>query len=153
MNALPETIAFRRIPPEGTHELRRLVLRNGDPAALVEWPEDRVPGAFHMAAWHAGAAVAIASVIPEPFTAMPMHVAYRLRGMATHPQLQGRGVGRALLLHLLDELASEGCGLLWCNARDGALPFYAGLGFQVFGGGFNIEGIGPHHVMWRKVGA
>ena len=43
---------------------------------------------------------------------------------------------------------ASGATVLWCNARDTALGFYARLGFTVYGDGFVTADSGlPHHVM------
>ena len=41
--------------------------------------------------------------------------------------------------------------LLWCSARVVALDFYKHLGLQTVGSEFEIEGIGPHYVMWSAL--
>ena len=76
---------------------------------------------------------------------------WRLRGMATAPEVRGQGFGMALLVACVDHVAAGGGGELWCNARGPAVGFYRRAGFDVVGDEFDIPGIGPHVVMTRTV--
>ena len=76
---------------------------------------------------------------------------WRLRGMATDPDRQGQGVGRALMIGLLDFVARSGGGALWCNARLHAVGFYERFGFVVAGEVFEEPEIGSHVRMARVV--
>lgn len=130
-----------------THPLRRLVLRDGDPRADVTFPEDERPGSSHLAVWDGGEIVGVGSFSPEDTPLRPGRRGARLRGMAVHPEHQGRGVGRALLDDALDRLRIEGYEVLWANGRDRALGFYQRLGWAVEGDGF-LAGPArdiPHH--------
>jgi len=71
--------------------------------------------------------------------------------MATAPEWRRRGVGSALLAAVIDHVATNGGGLLWCNARLGALGFYERAGFQARGDAWEEPVIGPHVAMWRFV--
>ncbi len=76
---------------------------------------------------------------------------FRLRGMATMPDVRGLGYGRQLLELCFEHIQHHGSDLLWCNARIGALEFYKRLGFTTIGPEFDIEGIGGHFVMWKMI--
>lgn len=154
----------RPITPEQTRPLRAEILRPGqDPETLVLYGDD-IPGSFHAGAFEGGALVCTATVYPEPMPVAPgadpgpgprpaldPSNAFRLRGMATKQHLQGRGYGRAVLERCIEHVRASGAEVLWCNARTGALGFYQRLGFETVGDEFEIEGIGPHFVMWKAV--
>jgi predicted GNAT family N-acyltransferase len=57
----------------------------------------------------------------------------RLRKFATLPEFQGQGVGSHLLKHILEDLRSSGCSMLWCDGREAAKAFYQRLGFEASG--------------------
>ncbi len=76
---------------------------------------------------------------------------WRLRGMATVPEVRGQGFGIALLAACVDHVAVSGGGELWCNARRAAVGFYRRAGFDVVSDEFDIPGIGPHVVMTTTV--
>lgn len=59
-----------------------------------------------------------------------------LLALAIAPELQGQGLGRALLVSLLDELRAEGCRVCHLEVRrsnEAAIALYAGQGFQLSG--------------------
>ena len=75
--------------------------------------------------------------------------AYRLRGMATHPNFRRKGLGKDLMQSAFTHLLQQQADLLWCKARLVAIPFYRSLGFQIIGEQYDIEGIGPHYTMYK----
>ena len=76
---------------------------------------------------------------------------WRLRGMATRADLQGKGIGSMVLKAALEHVGTEGGELIWCNARVSALAFYERAGFRTWGEPWEIPGHGPHVVMWRRI--
>ena len=141
----------RFVRPEDTYGLRLQVLRPGGVIEDCQWPQDRAEGSFHLAAQIGEHRVSIASFQVEKHPSLKGWKQYRLRGMATHPDLRGQGAGRRIVLFALDHLKAQHADLLWCHAREEAIPFYRALGFEGVGERFEIPGIGPHLTMWRKV--
>ncbi len=83
---------------EATHDLRRWVLRSDRADLEVRFPEDEEPGAFHLAVLDQGRRpAAVVTVSPAPTTRRPGVCAWRVRGMAVAPELQGTGLGTRLL--------------------------------------------------------
>jgi len=41
--------------------------------------------------------------------------------------------------------------MVWCNARLVAVEFYKSIGFKIIGDLFDIQGIGPHYYMYKKI--
>ncbi|MEP7115044.1 MAG: GNAT family N-acetyltransferase [Ilumatobacteraceae bacterium] len=133
---------------EETHPLRRAVLRNDTPTDVVAFAEDEAAGTTHLGVRNADGIVAVSSWIPRPFLGEP---AVQLRGMATAPSIQGRGVG-TLLLESGCQRAASIAPLVWARARDSALPFYLRHGFTVEGDGFIDESTQkPHHLIMRRL--
>jgi len=130
------------------HPLRRAVLRAGDPAAVVDWPEDSAAGAFHLGVRSDATLVAVASFAPVATPMRPRAQAWQLRGMAVEPARQRCGYGVALLDAALTRLRAKGADVLWANARDTAVGFYVRYGMRVVGDGFVQPDTGlPHHVV------
>ena len=151
----------RLVSADVVRPLRTAVLRPGWTTPAV-YPEDETV-AVHIAVFLEGADAPdgvgtiyaeppptdLADEIPGP--AYAPDAAWRLRGMATSDAARGTGLGR-LVLEACFEIVRDGGGhYLWCNARLGAVPFYERLGMATAGPEFEIEGIGPHFVMWREV--
>lgn len=139
------------IPLETTYPLRLQVLRPGGTLADCHFPSDGVDGAFHIGSFMDGHCVAVGSFSPEQHAALAGKTPYRLRGMATAPHVRGKGAGRVLLQLAMEELTGRGSDLLWCNAREVAIPFYQRMGFIGIGPMFHLPGIGPHQVMYRSI--
>lgn len=48
----------------------------------------------------------------------------RLRKFATYSSYQGRGIGTAILEHILNYLRNQDVDYFWCDARESAINFY-----------------------------
>lgn len=134
------------IPAERTRPLRKRVLRpNFDEARLV-FPGDEVTSTFHVGTLIGDEVVGIMTVMrdPQPGIEAP---AWRIRGMATAPEHQGSGFGRAMIERGCGEAWSRDRDAIWCNAREIAFGFYEKLGFVRVGDLFEIDDIGVHSVM------
>lgn len=140
--------AIREVGAEATYDLRRLVLRGGRADADVTYEEDALPTTFHLVAVDdAGAIVGVSTWAPCTTERRPGARAWRLRGMAVAPSLQGGGVGSALLGAAVERLRGEGVEVLWADGRDAALAFYERHGWRVEGEGFDRAGGIPHHLV------
>jgi GNAT superfamily N-acetyltransferase len=145
-------VAVVTIPAEEVRPLRGRLLRPGQSAEELVYPGDALPGALHLGAWVDGELAGIASVSPEPVPGSSDGDAWRVRGMATVPEVRGRGVGAALLEACLEHARAQGGRVAWCNARTPAVGFYERFGFHVEGEEFELPGIGPHFLMRRALG-
>ncbi|QNL52334.1 GNAT family N-acetyltransferase [Olivibacter sp. SDN3] len=144
------TIKF--IPPAEVLPLRSLVLRNGKLYGLCVFKEDERPDTIHLGMIDEGD--------NEPkciLTAFPQKkdgyegIGYQLRGMATHPDFQGRGLGNQLVNFLAVYLKGQQVSYLWCNAREIAFRFYQNLGFEFVSDEFEVPEIGLHRVMYLRL--
>lgn len=137
--------------PDTLRPLRLRVLRPGRSPEVVIYPADSLSGSFHLAAIYKEQVIGAASWMPEAHPGFQRKNPYRLRGMATDPQFQGKGVGKALIQESLRQLQSRSVDFAWCNAREVAFTFYSRLGFRFYGELFDIPDIGPHKVMYREL--
>lgn len=48
----------------------------------------------------------------------------RLRKFATLPSEQGKGIGTAMIRHIIEYLIQHNIDVFWCDARESALDFY-----------------------------
>lgn len=55
----------------------------------------------------------------------------QVRFMAIHPDYQGKGLGRQLLSYMEDQARRLGASYISLQAREKAVPFYAGCGYAV----------------------
>jgi GNAT superfamily N-acetyltransferase len=148
---LPRTLTIRRAAIEEILALRHRILRDGLPLEAANFPGDREQTTLHVGAFDdtSGAAVGCASMMLNAWAGEP---AWQLRGMATGADLQGLGIGKAVLDYL-SELAMAGpqnVRLFWCNARVPAMRFYAREGWQVMSEEFDIPTAGPHRKLVKR---
>ncbi|MDF2441751.1 MAG: hypothetical protein JWN98_2735 [Abditibacteriota bacterium] len=167
MNPINRPFFVQRLTAAQTRALRGSVLRPNRPFAETHFSGDDDATTIHAGAVardEAGAehVIGVASFYHE---ALPMHIqcaelatlatspVWRLRGMAVEPERQGQGIGRAILEFGIAHIADEGGGLLWCNARSGAVGFYRIASFVTCGKEFEIPDVGPHFVMVLPIDA
>lgn len=97
-------------------------------------PGGHSPGdetAIHNAVRVDGKVVCVGTLNHDPSPRSDYKPVWRVRGMATLPEHQGRGYGRKLLRACIQQIAQDGGGLLWGNLRVAAVPFYESYGFAV----------------------
>ena len=149
---MPDGLEPRRVAVEVVRELRASVLRPGMAPQASVYEGDEDPRTLHVAVLDGDRAVlGAASVMREGFPPAPSEADWRIRGMATLPAVRGRGLGAELLALCERHAREQGGERLWCNARVGARTLYERGGLRVCGGVFEIEGIGPHLLMCKRL--
>jgi GNAT superfamily N-acetyltransferase len=147
-------VRVEQVSAEVTYPLRQRVLRPHQTVREVAFPgaeADPLAGTYAALA-DDGEVVGTASVYPEACPWAPDRPgAWRLRGMATSPEVRGQGLGAALVAAVLDHAAAAGGTLVWCHARTPAQAFYTRAGFAAYGEVFSEPDIGPHIRMWRSI--
>ncbi len=131
-----------------THDLRRRVLRDDSPVAVVEFDGDDEPTTFHLAVERDGALVAVSTWLRRPMPHDPRASDIQLRGMASEPALQGQGLGGVLLRAGIERARDDGVERIWARARSAALAFYIANGFDAVGDEFVDGTTGlPHRIV------
>jgi len=146
---------IRFIKVEELLSIRNDVLRGGI-LTLDEcrFPSDDVGGAFHIGYFTndlGNKLLSIASFHPQTYGDFA-GTGYQLRGMATIEGQRGKGLGNQLLNYGMVYLRGQGASYIWCNARKKAVSFYQHMGFEVISPEFEVPVIGPHYVMYAKLG-
>lgn len=162
-SAAPTSFTTRAIPATQTHDLRHSILRPDGDLSDVDFSGDDDPDTMHAGTFDGERLVAIASVYRESRSAdaaggapgvaeRDADTTWRLRGMASVPEVRGSGAGAAALAAVEAHARANGGTLLWCNARTPAVGFYERMGWTVVGTHeFDIPQAGPHHVMERRL--
>jgi GNAT superfamily N-acetyltransferase len=150
------TIEIRRVGVEKILDLRHRILRAGLPPESARFEGDEAETTLHLAAFMVessdpatNGAVGCLSLMLNSFQSEP---AWQLRGMAVDEAQQRSGLGRKLLTHAEEAVASASTvGLLWCNARVPASGFYQKQGWTIVSEVFEIATAGPHVKMSKRV--
>ncbi len=136
-----------RIKPIDTHPIRQKMLRPNGTVDDCIFQGDNDELTFHLGAFVEKKLVSVASFYFERNEKFPDQYQYRLRGMATLPEYQAKGLSSALLRTAFPVIKQNQCTLLWCNAREKAMGFYSKVGFGAHGDHFTIPNIGKHILM------
>ena len=147
------TIEIKEISAAQTRPVRQSVLRPHQSADELVYPGDDDADSFHLGAVLGNGmlgdkVLAILSMYRQPRAGCSS--GWRIRGMASLPEVRGGGYGRLLVETARDRVWKIEKTEIWCNARQSAFGFYQKLGFVIEGEIFEIEGIGPHAVMVLK---
>ena len=137
-------VYIKKVDAEKIRLLRHSELRKGQDFSATSYLKDNEKDTFHIACIVNKKVVTCATFYPE-------NNAYRLRGMATASNFQRKGYATELMIESFKELKEKKSDLLWCNARLVAVSFYESLGLKIIGNMFDIEGIGPHYYMHKKI--
>jgi GNAT superfamily N-acetyltransferase len=131
-------------------ELRHRVLRPHQRPEELVYPGDDWSDTLHAGAFDGDTLVGISTISRQAPPETEDATAWRIRGMAVLPELQGQGVGRRLFEMCCRHMLERGGTWLWANARVNALAFYRSVGCTVVGDEFDIPGIGPHfQIRWQ----
>jgi N-acetylglutamate synthase-like GNAT family acetyltransferase len=74
----------------------------------------------------------------------------KLRQMAVHEDVQGKGLGAAILNFAENIARDKGYKTIYMHARESAVGFYEKLGYQINSDVFNEVNI-PHYVMEKRL--
>ncbi|MDX0931533.1 GNAT family N-acetyltransferase [Sinorhizobium medicae] len=145
-------LEIRIISSPAGDDLRRRVLRPTEP--LWHFSFSPADDYFHLGAFQSACLAGVASFLVEPCPSIEPpddNSTWRLRGMATEPQFQGRGIGAALLKTGFSEVRTRGGRLIWCFGRTSVEGFYQRNGFRAVGQPFDIPPTGPHRLFTMRV--
>ena len=142
-----------RINHQDTYSIRTQLLTPDHDIKKVKFEgDDDEDISFHLGAFIDGKLVSVASFFYERNPLFPDQHQYQLRGMATLPEFQNRGLSRELLTMAFPIIKQNFCSLLWCNARLSAVGFYEKVGFQKLNDNvFDIPEIGKHLLMFKSI--
>jgi predicted GNAT family N-acyltransferase len=142
-----------RVTAEETRALRHLVLwpHKPDVESCVIDIDDR-PDAIHLGCYSIDRQlVGVCSLFEMRSEKLQDDCQYRLRAMAIHPQQRGLGAGACLVKEALAIIAQLGYDVVWCDAREVALGFYARLGFNRIDAWYDVPLIGRHQFMYYRL--
>ena len=148
-NITKAMIEVKEISAEETFPIRLEVLRKNIQLPY-EFNGDFDSDTIHLGAFKNDILIAVSSYMKASNKNFEGNQ-YQLRGMATLTEYQGFGSGKLMLQEAVLILNKKNIDILWCNARIAAVEFYEKQGFQTFGEKFDIQFVGEHYVMFKKL--
>ncbi|MEO1012178.1 MAG: GNAT family N-acetyltransferase [Bacteroidota bacterium] len=146
-----EGFEVKEIPAKDTYPIRHAELRKGRPFEDCAFKGDMDQSTIHIGGFHGNSLISVATLLKLGSEAIKIRHAYQLRGMAVLEKYQGKGIGKILLTFGESLVKHKGATGIWMNARITALDFYRNSGYKTIGEVFEVPGIGPHHVMFKKL--
>jgi hypothetical protein len=132
-------LVVTRADPRTLHDLRRRVLRGGDPDSVVDDPRDDEPTSRHYGGYLDETLVVCASYYRSRAPVNTELVSAQLRYMATDVDFQGCGYGARVLDAAEVDLREGGVEQLWAYGRDSALGFYRSVGWSTVEGSEHLS--------------
>ncbi|MGE6402632.1 GNAT family N-acetyltransferase [Bacillus cereus] len=144
-------ITVKQIDTSETYLFRQTILRPNQSLEDCKYPSDYEIDTFHLGAFINDELISIASFSKEIYPDLQTGIHYRLRGMATLPKFRNKRAGSSLIQKAEQILQERTANILWCNGRITVTDYYKRLGFHEHGEIFEIEPIGLHKVLYKKI--
>lgn len=139
------------ISAKDTYTIRHPILRKGRPIEDCYFIGDHLASTYHFGIIHHNKLIGVVSFMLKTTPLIKEKFQYQLRGMAILKPYQRKGLGKLLIHAGVSHLKKLNINLIWCHARETAVPFYKKNGFEVVGQSFNIPKIGIHYSMYKKI--
>lgn len=142
---------IQKITSSETYLVRHPVLRKGKPITSCQFNDDDLETTLHFGLYLNQELTGVLSLYEKSNTVFPEKNQCQIRGMAILENRRKKGFGEALIIHCEKHCISKNVNLIWFNARIQAVGFYEKLGYAKKGNPFEIENIGEHVLMFKKL--
>ena len=132
-------------------EIRSKVLRNNSNFKYCKFSGDNKKSSIHIAALKNNRVIGGVSLLKNKSSHLNLKNCFQLRGMCVLKEFQNNGIGNKLLLEAERYCISFKINNLWMNAREKALNFYLSSNYKDLGISYEIEGIGLHYFLYKKL--
>ena len=147
---LEHDYTVKPITAEDTYSIRHKILRKGKTIESCHFNGDYDKDTLHFGLFNNSELIGVVSFMKRKHKLFSEDNQYQLRGMAVLETFQGKGLGN-YFLNESEGIVSKNCDRIWCNARIKACNLYKKNDYLIIGDSFNIEGIGLHFLMSKKV--
>jgi GNAT superfamily N-acetyltransferase len=142
---------IQEIPSKETYIVRQPVLRKGKPIESCIFEGDDLNTTHHFGLFDIEKLIGIISLFSQTNTIFADKKQAQIRGMAILDSHQKKGFGEALVKHCENYCTENKVDLIWFNARTEAVGFYKKMNYQTIGKPFDIEDVGEHYLMFKKL--
>jgi GNAT superfamily N-acetyltransferase len=139
----------KKIKAIDTYPVRHTVLRKGKPLDSCAFLGDDDKTTIHLGLYADEKLIGVASLFQVKNDFFDNEKQFQLRGMAVLEEYQKEGIGTQLIIAVENICSEQNTNLIWFNARESAVSFYLKLNYKTFGTKFEINGIGPHYIMYK----
>lgn len=142
---------IKEIDIKFVYPIRNLVLRKGKPIESCHFNDDKKETTKHFGIEIENKIIAVVSLFEQKNNLFNKKKQFQIRGMAVLEEYQQKGLGK-ILIEKIEAYCSElKADIIWFNARESAKPFYQKLNYIIYGKPFEIENIGIHYIMFKKL--
>lgn len=142
---------IKEITAKETFSVRHPVLRSGKPIKSCHFDGDDLDTTIHFGLFYEQELCGVLSLFKNTNDLFAEKIQYQIRGMAVLENCRKKGFGEALVFHCEKYCISQNADSIWFNARKDAVGFYEKMAYQKKGMPFEIENIGEHVVMIKKL--
>ncbi len=144
-----ENIEFRKITSLQIKKPRQKNLYKDLPSYLADYKEDDYQNTKHYAIFKNKNLVSALTIIESSTNKEDKSA--QLRGMFTVQNELKKGYGSLLIEKVSLKLKKKKINFIWCNSRINVIDFYKKNNFRVIGRSFNINLLGDHKKLIRKL--
>lgn len=144
-----ENIKFKKISSLQIKKPRQKYLYKDFPNFLADYKEDNYSNTKHYAIFKNENLVSALTIIEN--VSNQNYKSAQLRGMFTVEKELKKGYGSLLIEKVSFKLKKENVNLLWCNSRIDVIEFYKKNKFKETGKKFDINLLGNHKKLTRKL--
>ena len=131
--------------------VRHLVLRKGKPIETCYFVNDEKETTKHFGLLIDDKVIGVVSLFGNKNVLFKDKKQFQIRGMAVLEEYQHKGFGKLLIEKAETYCFDVKADLIWFNARESAKNFYQKMNYTINGKPFDIENIGLHYIMFKKL--
>ncbi len=144
-------LIIKKVKSEDLYSLRNKVLRNNKGIQYCKFEGDENESTVHFAAFKENLIIGGVSLIKNNTNKIKSLSIIQLRGMAVYKIYQKNKIGSLLLKKVESFCININIDFIWMNARLEAIEFYLKQGYVKTKKSFNIEGVGKHYFLYKKL--
>ena len=144
-------LIIKKVKSEDLYSLRNKVLRNNKGIQYCKFEGDENESTVHFAAFKENLIIGGVSLIKNNTNKIKSLSIIQLRGMAVYKICQKNKIGSLLLKKVESFCININIDFIWMNARLEAIEFYLKQGYVKTKKSFNIEGVGKHYFLYKKL--
>lgn len=147
-----ENLKLIEVNLEEVRKIRKKVLYISQSNDFLIYDADKISTTKHFGLIESGKLRSIMTLIENKLNFKPEFKSVQIRGMATLEKFQRKGYGSILLNKVINFINYQNnFDFMWCNARKSIIRFYTNNNFTPIGDDFNIDDIGIHKLLYRKI--